>query len=169
MDSKDAFEIVKQVAPLVTGAVGGFGAYRLASQRQQLFFKNTKRSIFVFGVGNDDSDLIRAIEQLKAQGFLTIEGPHALDSGMQDYFAQKACGLVVLRYTDSEAFWTVFDRARGAALPVLVYAPPPLRIDPDTMQRIGGYSFSAVCNFPLRLVSDVFSVISTFQTPKGSA
>ena len=102
-------------------------------------------------------------ELLRRVGFFDVGKPSS-DGRAADLLNGKR--LVIIGYTsDSRAFRAAFDAAKQREIPVIIYAGPT-KITNDDMAILQGYSHHSMCNTPLRLISDVFAVMSTYPEDK---
>jgi len=157
-------ELIKEYGPQVAqwaislglGASGGLGAAKVALKKQRRVLANLQRPIMV--IGTQDADMIDQIKLLKEVDLFSVtdhRGEKATD------FVKAGHRLMVLGYSDSDRFARAFDCAKSRTMPVLVYAKPN-SVSPEGMAKISGYSYASLCNTDIRLVSDVFAVMSTF-------
>ncbi len=158
---------------LVALLSGGAGAWLVGRKRELRFFKNAKRPVFLFEFGEKLSSAKAALQDT---GFIpNVEGPF---SSPADADRIGRAGLVVISFPSEppqpdqeteehkrqkELFFQVFEKAKQRDLPILVYA------EGGGIKRCFArlaYSRAAVCNFQLRLISDVFAVLSTYPEQK---
>ncbi len=117
--------------------------------------KNCKREIIIFSSGSEDmkieTDLLRATEFFKI-----TKDPfpnHALQI--------TANCLVIIGYSDPmENFDKILREVETRRLPVIIYSKK--RLPDDITNRIKEYPLHSICQTPLRLISDVFAILSTF-------
>jgi hypothetical protein len=133
---------------------GPLGFFR---RKETRLFSNLKRPIAVIRSSKDNMDIeITCIKQ--AQFFTVI--PMPADERSSDLI-DGHYRLVILRYEDTAYFWKHYETLKQKNIPAIVYAKY-LEIPHEQMEKIGGYSFHTICNNPLRLISDVFAIMSTF-------
>lgn len=145
---------------LIGGAIGAAAWFRFFHKKELRLFNNIKRPIGI--IGTDDMPLEHEATLLKRVGFFDVETPSS-DARAVDVLDNKR--LVVIGYTpNSEVFKQVFQAAKQKAIPVIVYSGPA-RIDNEDMAMLQTYSHHSMCNTPLRLISDVFAIMSTY--PEG--
>jgi len=150
-------QLIQWAISLGLGAGGGLGAVKIAAKKQRRVINNLQRPIMV--IGTTDSDMTDQVRLLKEVGLFDVSdvlrGDKAID------FLNTKHRLLVLGFSTEPLFTKAFDCARSRQIPVLVYAKPGA-VPPEQMAAITGYSFASICNTDLRLVSDVFAVMSTF-------
>jgi len=135
--------------------IGGIDI-KLAQKKQKRVLSNLKRPIMV--IGTQDADMIDQIKLLKEVDLFTV-GDHRGDKATD--FVKPEHRLLIVGYADNDRFNRAFECAKSRSIPVLIFAQAG-SIPPEGMAKISGYSYSSVCNTDLRLVSDVFAVMSTF-------
>lgn len=160
----DWIDLIKEHGPTIAQWVIGFGlgvgggasVVQLALRKQRRVLTNLRRPIMVIGTG--DTDMIDQIKLLKEVDLFTVtdhRGDKATD------FVKPEHRLLVLGFAENDRYNRAFECARSRGIPLLIYAKPG-SISSDGMSKISGYSYASLCNTDLRLVSDVFSVMSTF-------
>lgn len=160
----DWIEIIKDNGPQIAqwainlglGAGGGVAVVRLALKKQRRVLANLQRPIMV--IGTDGEDMQSQVELLRKVDLFTVDY-HRTDKAT-DHLSDDH-RLLILGYGNKAQFDQAFDCARTRRVPVLVYAKPD-SVPKEDREKISGYSFAALCNTDLRLVSDVFAVMSTF-------
>jgi hypothetical protein len=135
--------------------VGGIDI-KLAQKKQKRVLSNLKRPIMV--IGTEDTDMVDQVKLLEEVGLFSVTN-HRGDKATD--FLKAEHRLIVLGFADNDRFSRAFECARSRAMPVLVYAKPG-SVSSEGMAKISGYSFASICNTDLRLISDVFAVMSTF-------
>lgn len=130
-------------------------------KKEKRLFKNLKRPVAI--IASREDTMSQETELLQRVGFFDI---HLLQDSQRGIdLVDNRYRMVILRYQkDSESFWKTFDSLTGKTIPVVVFAKPG-EIDGPDIKRIQGYSLHTLCNTPLRLISDVFAVMSTY--PEG--
>lgn len=161
MDFDLLLTLVQILISIVAGAIGAAAWARFFRKKETRLFKNIQRPIGVFGTS--DTPLQHEATLLKRVGFFNVDTPSS-DVRAVDILDDKR--LIVIGYTPkSEEFKEVFLAAKQRSIPVIVYSGPA-RIEPDDMAMLQGYSHHSMCNTPLRLVSDVFALMSTYPEDK---
>lgn len=156
----DPWLIIKTLWPLVGGVVGAAAWLRFFHKKERRLFKNIKRPICV--IGTTDKSMTHEAKLLKRVGFFNVEEATA-DGRETDLL--NGSRLAIIGYTPgSEKFKKAFNVAKHKEIPVVVYAGPT-RINNEDMELLQNYSHQSMCNTPLRLISDVFALMSTY--PEG--
>jgi len=150
-------QLLQWTVTLAVGAGGGWGAFRLAAKRHRRVMSNLRRPVMI--IGTTDTDLTDQQRLLRAVDLFDVSDVHRGEKAIDFISAEHR--LLILGYSDSPLFPRAFECARSKQIPVLVYAKPGA-VPNAQMSKICGYSFASICNTDLRLVSDVFALMSTF-------
>ncbi len=110
-------------------------------------------------IGTAEDDLVAQARLLREVGLFDVPDVHRGEKAL-DYLKPEH-RLLVVGYSPTPVYRRIFERARHRQLPMLVYAKPGAVVQEDIAQ-ISDYSYASVCNTDLRLVSDVFALMSTF-------
>ncbi len=165
MSITDLSTTVPLIANLATGLVGGvIGSvawYRFFRKREQRLFKNINRPIAI--IGTEKNPMQHECELLRRVGFFEVGTP-STDGRAPDMLNGNR--LVIIGYSpNSRRFKEALNAARQRDIPIIVYAKPG-EIEPEDMSLIQGYSHQSMSNTPLRLISDVFAIMSTYPEDK---
>jgi hypothetical protein len=159
--------IIKYVAPVI-GLVGGSGgiiAYRnFHKAKEDRLYQNIKRPFAV--ISTEQQTLIHEVDLLERTKFLKPQhfGDGGRDLQLIDDIKPR---LLVVGYSPNSATYKrAFAYARTHSLPLVVFAPKYQITDPQELAEVKQYSFSSLCQTELRLVSDIFSIMSTFPENK---
>ena len=153
--------LAQVIWPLIGGLIGAFAWSKFFRKKERRLFTNIKRPIGM--VATEDMPMAHEAELLRRVGFFDVGTP-ASDGRSTDLM--NGYRLVVIGYTPgSSAFKEAFTAAKQREIPVIVYAGPT-RISNDDMALLQSYSHHSMCNTPLRLISDVFAVMSTYPEDK---
>lgn len=142
------------------GAVGGLVHFQLALKKQRRVLANLQRPIVVISL--EGADMSHQSDLLADVGLFCVN--HHRGEKAADFFRPDH-RLLVIGYADNDSFHDAFERARQLRMPILVYASPGAVPD-ASLEKIRGYSYASLCNTDLRLISDVFAVMSTFPETK---
>lgn len=161
MDFNLLLTLLQILISLIGGAIGAAAWVRFFRKKETRLFKNIQRPIGIFGTS--DTPLQHEAALLKRVGFFDVDTPSS-DVRAIDVLDDKR--LIIIGYTPkSKEFKKVFQAAKQRAIPVIVYSGPA-RIEPEDMAMMQKYSHHSMCNTPLRLVSDVFALMSTYPEDK---
>jgi hypothetical protein len=69
-----------------------------------------------------------------------------------------------LGYGDDFPFFkAVFDKAVSYKIPIIIYTYGDSKaLEPKHWNLLNNYQWYSVCNTPIRLISDIFTILSTF-------
>lgn len=161
MSADTALTIIQIVWPLLGGVVAASVWLRFFHKKERRLFKNIQRPVAV--IATDDKPMTHEVQLLKRVGFFNIATPSA-DGRAKDLLNGNR--LVIIGYSpNSASFKDIFKAASQREIPVIVYAGPT-RITPEDMELLQSYSHHSMCNTPLRLISDVFAMMSTYPEDK---
>lgn len=157
----DVLTILKDAWPYVVAIVGGSAWYRFIYRKERRIFKNIQRPIGI--IATEDKPMMHEAQLLKRVGFFNVGNP-STDGRAID--VMNGNRLMIIGYSpNSLRFKDAFNAAKQREIPVIVYAGPT-RITVGDMELLQGYSHHSMCNTPLRLISDVFSVMATYPEDK---
>ena len=153
------------VFSLVTGIIGAFSYMRLFYKREKIINDNLKRPIKIFFPPNNSSCTMETeFNLLSKSGLFNVEKP---TSDQKDTIRITNHSLVILGCDkNSDHFKKVFEKVKSEKVPILIYTfGDNQALGKEQWKDLYDYPYYSVCNTPLRLVSDVFTLLSTF--PKG--
>lgn len=169
----DVATIVAAAWPILTATVvgsgilgigGGIAAAKIIVRKERRLLANMKRPVAVIpahhGSMEHETRLLKDVE------FFNIDNL-ASDKRSIDLVAKHR--LVVLQYdaAPESHFWKTYETLQSRQVPVIVYAKPgEISFKTDHMERIQNYSLHTLCNTPLRLLSDVTSIMTTYPEEK---
>ena len=152
----DILTLIQTIWPIIGGLIGGLAWYRFFHKKERRLFKNIQRPIGI--IATEDKPMAHEAELLRRVGFFDVGAPSS-DSRAADIMNDFR--LVIIGYTPaSQAFKDAFSAAKQREVPVIVYAGPT-KIGSDDIALLQSYSYHSMCNTPLRLISDIFAVMST--------
>jgi hypothetical protein len=154
-DGANIAQIVSILYPLGGALVGASVVGVFAFRKNRRIAKNLARPLAIISVNDEMASECRAIE--KAGYFNKLE-KIPLEHRSADEI-DKTYALAVLRYHDSEAFWHVYEKLSAMGVWTIVYSAP-LEIPTADMARLQKYSYHALCNTPVRLLSDIWAIMA---------
>lgn len=141
----------------VTGAAALYGILRFIYRKEIRLFNNAKRPIMIFKC--DGMNMEIETQMLRDIGFFNVNEQPCSNFQMADRITDH--GLVIVAYAEgNHHFDEILSRVRTAKVPLIVYSKT--RIPDDVTEKIRGYSWCLLCQYPLRLVNDVFGILYTF-------
>lgn len=147
---------------LGTGFLGALSYIGLFYKREKIISDNLKRPIKIFcPPGNSQKNMEMEYNLLSRSGLFNVEKPTG-DS--RDSIRLDKHSLVILGCDRKmENFDAVFKKAQEQKIPVLVYTfGDNQALQAEQWKSLNDYPYYSVCNTPLRLTSDVFTMLSTF-------
>lgn len=125
------------------------------------FAQNVGREVAV--ISTEKQSMKHEAELLDRVGYFKIK---QVDADARNLNLLRGSLLLVVGYSpDSKVYKETFAYAKSNDLPIIVFSGKH-RLSNEDRDSLKEYSFSSLCETELRLVSDVFAVISTF--PKGA-
>ena len=109
-----------------------------------------------------DQSMDTETKLLKDSKFFNI--PEDPTDNPQNVDRIKNHGLIIVGYSKGmDGFQNILSTAKSKRIPIIIYAANNA-IDKEgkDYEEIGKYSYHSICNLPLRLVNDVFTILSTF-------
>ncbi len=126
------------------------------------FAKNVSREVVV--ISTEKQDMEHEADLLKRIGYFKVK-PIAADTRNLSFI--RGSVLIVVGYSpNSKVYTETFAYAKSNDLPIIVFAGTERLSDKDH-KALKNYSFSSLCETELRLVSDVFAVMSTFPEDRS--
>jgi hypothetical protein len=167
MTLQDAAAIAT-IAQLVLGIIVAFGGSILIVRYihamkpvWKRFAENVTREVAV--VSTEGQLMQHEADVLERVGFFKVK---SVSADVRNLDLVKNSSLLVVGYSpESEVYNTVFTYAKAQRLPIIVFSGKH-RLSDEDRDQLKEYSFSSLCETELRLVSDVFAVMSTFRGEK---
>ena len=151
---------------LVTGFVGALSYIKLFYKREKIINDNLKRPIKIFFPQNGTAkNMEMEYNLLLKSGLFNVEKP---TSDSRDTTRISNHSLVILGCDEKmENFDSIFDKAVAQKIPILIYTfGDNTALKPKHWKKLNTYPYYSVCNTPLRLTSDVFTMLSTFPNER---
>lgn len=149
---------------IISNVILYFCFLRFFFLKERRLYKNRKRPIMIF----KSKDLSMELETklLRDSKFFNI--PEDPTDRHQNTDRIKNHGLIIVGYSPGmDGFKNILTTAKDKQIPIIIYAAPgAIGMKGDDYKLICSHSYNCTCNFPLRLVNDVFTILSTFP-PRG--
>ena len=150
---------------LLIGLVIGVGAcisfIYFFFKKEWRLFQNRRRPIMIFR--SADQNMGVAFNLLQDTKLFKVEEP---TENYQDSIRLNKHSLVIIGYSSGmNGFKDIVESAKQKRIPIIVYAKPSDISDED-MKILNDYCYYSICNIPLRLINDVFTILSTFPNVK---
>ena len=126
------------------------------------FTDNVQRQVAV--ISTEQQPMEHEAELLERVGY--FKKVKRVDADARNLTLLDGSAVIVVGYSpDSTVYKETFEYARTHKLPLIVYSGKN-RLSNEDRDELKSYSFSSLCETDLRLVSDVFAVMSTFRSVK---
>lgn len=140
-----------------TSIASAFLAMTFFLKKERRFFKNMQRPIFI--IGTENLPMIHEADLLDRVGFFKVRRP---SSDHRTIDLLDGHQVAIIGYTpNSDLFKDAFNAVKRLGMAIIVYAETDAITEND-MSLIKSYSHQSMCNTPLRLISDVFNIVSTY-------
>ena len=147
----------------VAGSAIGFkkASKKFHNKKEKRLFDNIQRPVALMPSKADGLEVESRL--LKAVDFFTVDLLPTDVRSLDEITAKYR--LVIVRYESSERFWRIFGALADRQIPIIIYSKPAEIKVPELEKIQGYYSRYTLCNTPVRLVSDVFAIMSVY--PEG--
>jgi hypothetical protein len=150
-------QFILAVVVALGGGVLLVGYLRKMKPVWKRFADNVSREVAV--ISTENQSMSHEAELLKKVGLFKIKSV-AADVRSLDLIRHSS--LLVVGYSpDSDVYREILNYAKVHQLPIIVFAGRN-RLSAQDRDGLKNYSYSSLCETELRLVSDVFAVMSTF-------
>lgn len=155
--------ILLAAAGLAGGKIGYNRAQKkFSNKREKRLFDNIQRPVALIPSANDPLQMEQRL--LQSIEFFTVDLLPADARSVDEITAKYR--LVVLRYEDSDTFWRIFHALADKQIPLIIYSKPAEIPVPKLQEIQDYYTRYTLCNTPVRLVSDVFAIMSVYPEAK---
>lgn len=157
----DIYSLTPLLVGLVSGFIIGIAFIFFLFKKEWRLFQNRRRPIMIFQSPNQNMGV--AFNLLRDSKLFKIEIP---TENHQDSIRLNNHSLVIIGYSSGmTGFKNIVEAARQKRIPIIVYAKPE-EVTTEDKKILDDYAYYSVCNFPLRLMNDVFVILSTFPNKK---
>lgn len=155
------------VIPLISALIGvgvgvGVGWKKaqkaFQNKKEKRLFSNIARPVALLPTKEDPLELERRL--LKSIDFFNVDLFPA-DARSLDEIT-KSYRLAIIRYEESETFWRIFETLAYRHIPLIIYSKPAEIPTPNLIRIQKHYTRYTICNTPVRLVSDVYAIMSVY-------
>lgn len=155
-----AYEIATAIAVAVISAVGLF---IWMMKKEVRLFLNRRRPIKIFYAKGQELNMAMETKTLRESGFFNI--PEDPTDSYQDCNRLTNHGLVIVGYTPGmKGLQEILHAVKAKRIPLIVYTK--VQLEKADKELLEAYPWYSLCNVPLRVVSDAFTILSTFPIPK---
>lgn len=177
MDAQNIFQALTSadalrslISTLISMGTGVFITYKFlffVYRKEMKLFRNFKRKLIVFAPENKyglDMNMEAEVDVIKTNPLFKSL---SIDKKSSRQFINNIdkTSLVILGIgNDFTYFKEVFDRARNYKIPLIIYTYGDNRaLEPIHWNLLNSYQWYSVCITPLRLISEIFNILSTFD------
>lgn len=160
-----AFSIVNISWFLVLQVISFWIFLNFFVKKERRLIKNIRRKIMIYAP--NDQDITAAYNLLKDSNFFNLV--ERTDAKVMDTMAKEKPGLVIIGFSpeDRNNFYTIFHKAKYQELPIVIYTfGKNNSLESSDWEQLQGYSFYSIVNSPLRLLNDVFAILSVYPEKK---
>jgi hypothetical protein len=161
----DLATIGQFILALVVALGGGVllvGYLRKMKPVWKRFADNVSREVAV--ISTEKQPMAHEAELLKRVGFFKVQ---IVAADVRSLDLVKHSSLLVVGYSpNSQIYRETLAYAKAHKLPIIVFSGKN-RLSEEERENLKKYSYSSLCETELRLVSDVFAVMSTFRGDEG--
>lgn len=146
-------------------AIGSFTTYKVINtifQREKIFFHNLQRTIKVFYPPYENN------KEMEVE-FEEIKNNHLFNADFKTCDIRKINNIdikslvIISCGSDFSYFESVYIKATQYKIPVIIYTYGDSRaLESKHWDLLNRYQWYSVCNTPIRLISDIFTILSTF-------
>lgn len=159
---------IATIAQLALGIIVAFGGgalvvhyIRTMKPVWKRFAENVTREVAV--ISTERQQMEHEADILERVGFFKVR---SVSADVRNLDLVKNSSLLVVGYSPkSQVYAAVLAYAKTHRLPIIVFSGKN-RLSNEDRDQLKEYSFSSLCETDLRLVSDVFAVMSTFRGEK---
>jgi hypothetical protein len=153
----DVYSVILFFVYFVLGVVACFAFFTFFFRKEIRLFKNRKRPIMIFKSAGEDMEIETKL--LRDNQLFNI--PEEPTDKHQNIDRIKNHSLIIIGYSAGMTnFEDIFNGAKNAGIPVIIYSKD--KIPDDIFNKLRNYSWYSSCQVPLRLINDVFTILSTF-------
>jgi len=153
----DVYSVILFFVYFVLEVVACFAFFTFFFRKEIRLFKNRKRPIMIFKSAGEDMEIETKL--LRDSQLFNI--PEEPTDKHQNIDRIKNHSLIIIGYSAGMTnFEDIFNGAKNAGIPIIIYSKD--KIPDDIFNKLRNYSWYSICQVPLRLINDVFTILSTF-------
>lgn len=166
-------DLIKIAIGAVITAIGAILLFLRAFSTNRRLAKNLGRRVFIYcppdgkRANGDVKDMKREVGVLKNSGYFKIDEVVTDFNSIEPKMIQDA-GIVVIGYDKNMGHFKEFIAlVKQHNKPLVVYTfELGIRLDPEHEIIFNSYKWSTLSSMPLRLVSDIFAIMASFNYEK---
>lgn len=149
------------LATLLIGFIGGvlsfLGFLLFFLKKEWRLYQNRKRPIMIFK--SDSQNMGLETKLLRDSKIFSVDEP---SENYQEIDRLDNHSPVILGYSPGmRGFEQILQGVKSKKVPLIIYANYET-ITREDAEKLKEYSYYSICNLPLRLMNDVFTILSTF-------
>ncbi len=153
----DIYSLIAFASYFILGALVCLAFLKFFFRKEIRLFNNRSRPIMIFKSASQDMEIETKL--LRDSRLFNI--PEDPTDKHQNIDRIKDHSLIIIGYSeDMTNFDDIFNGAKNAGIPVIVYSKN--KIPDGVFNKLRDYSWYSTCQVPLRLINDVFTILSTF-------
>lgn len=153
----DIYSLVAFAVYFILGALVCFAFLSFFFRKEICLFNNRRRPIMIFKSTGEDMEVETKL--LRDSKLFNI--PEDPTDKHQNIDRIKDHSLIIIGYSAGMTnFGDIFNGAKSVGVPAIVYSKD--KIPDDVFNKLRNYSWYSTCQVPLRLINDVFTILSTF-------
>jgi hypothetical protein len=160
----DSFKSI--ITTLISIAIGSFTTYKVLNnifKREQILFNNLQRKIKVFYPPTENKKEMEVeFDEIKKNRLFNADF-RTCDIRNVNNIDSKS--LVIIGCgSDFSYFESVYFEAKRYRIPIIIYTYGDSKaLEEKHWNLLNTYQWYSVCNTPIRLISDLFTILSTFN------
>lgn len=153
----NAYTLVTLLIGFIVGVLSFLGFLLFFFKKEWRLYQNRKRPIMVFKSDSQNMDLETKL--IQDSELFSVEEPSV---NYQEIDRLDTHSLVILGYSPGmKGFEQILQGVKSKKVPLIIYANYET-ITPGDAEKLKEYSYYSICNLPLRLMNDVFTILSTY-------
>lgn len=154
--------LIRDIILISIGGLGGVAFLRFWYKKERRFFKNIQKPFIIFRLTDGQGDMELELEMLKNNGLFSAPTAILADARSLDWINDQSLVIIAIdKNTTETQFETVYKKASERGIPVIIYTLGDSKIPLCDSDLVKTYSKRVIVNQPLRLVSDIFTILST--------
>lgn len=167
------WELIKITIAGIASAIGAAMLFMRVFDTNRRLAKNLGRKIFLYCPPNvkrsdgEVKDMKREVEVLQNSKYFKV-GEIVTDFNSIEERSIQEAGIVVVGYdTEMAHFEKLVEMVKRHNKPLIVYTfELGLQLTPEHKKIFNNYKWTALSSMPLRLVSDIFAIMASFNYEK---
>ncbi|AFY55869.1 hypothetical protein Riv7116_3413 [Rivularia sp. PCC 7116] len=177
MDAQNIFQALTSadalrslIFTLISMGIGAFITYKFLFfiyRKEMKLFRNFKRKLIVLAPENkygQNMNMEDEVEIIKTNPLFNSLSVKRSSSLRYSNNIDKNCFIILGIGNDFTYFKEAFDKAKNNNITLIIYTYGDNRaLEPIHWNLLNSYQWYSVCVTPLRLISEIFNILSTFD------